>query len=88
MFYPIIVENEKVVGFGEVADNNYHPEESTIEKNGQFYVYPIFNKQGNEGKWRYARQTVEEVKNLLRAKKTENGYEIQFGKSFERYKTV
>ncbi|RHZ37599.1 site-specific DNA-methyltransferase [endosymbiont GvMRE of Glomus versiforme] len=66
-FYPIIVENEKIIDFGEVESDNYHPEKQTIEKNGRFYIYPI-DKKNVERKWRYARQSVEKIKNSLRAK--------------------
>ena len=87
-FYPVIVENEKVIDFGEVETDDYHPEKQTIEKNGRFYVYPI-DKQEIERKWRYAWQSAEEIKKLLRAKKTESGnYEIEIGKDFEVYPTV
>ncbi|CAG8777842.1 34583_t:CDS:2, partial [Racocetra persica] len=64
-FYPIIVENEKVIGFGEVVADDYHPEKQTTEKEGQFYVWPI-DKDKVERKWRYARQSVEKIKELLR----------------------
>ncbi|CAG8774278.1 12207_t:CDS:2, partial [Racocetra persica] len=61
-FYPIIIENEKVIGFGEVVADDYHPEKQTIEKD-------------------------EEIKKLLRVKKTKSGYEIELGKDFGTYKT-
>ncbi|MCE8168111.1 MAG: site-specific DNA-methyltransferase [Candidatus Moeniiplasma glomeromycotorum] len=86
-FYPIIVKKDRVVGFGDVSADDYHPENQTIKKEGQFYVYPI-DKSKIERKWRYARQSVEKIKNLLRVKKTENGYEIELGKDFGTYKTV
>jgi adenine-specific DNA-methyltransferase len=86
-FYPIIVNNKgKVVGFGDVLDDSEHPKQ-TEEKDGLFYVYPI-DKEGVERKWRYARQSVEEIQNLLRAKKTKRGYNIEIGKDFGIYKTV
>ncbi|CAI2168509.1 18546_t:CDS:2 [Funneliformis geosporum] len=56
-FYPILVENEKVIGFGEVLES-------------------------------YARQSVEEIKDFMRARRTGNGYKIEFSKDFEIYKTV
>jgi len=43
-FYPVIVESEKVIDFGEVEKDGYHPEKQTIEKDGRHYVYPIDNK--------------------------------------------
>lgn len=86
-FYPIIVENEKVVGFGDVLANDKHPSHQTIKKEGAFYVYPI-DKQAIERKWRYARQSVESIQNLLRAKQTPKGYEIEIGKDFGTVRTV
>ncbi|WP_196602992.1 DNA methyltransferase [Pectinatus frisingensis] len=85
-FYPIIVENSEVVGFGDVCADDEHPEQN--EKHGnQIYVYPIDNN-GIERKWRYARQTVESIINVLRIKKTKDGLGIEIGKDFGTYKTV
>lgn len=85
-FYPIIVEDGKIVGFGDVSPDNYHPKQTVCE-DGKYYVYPIDIK-GIERKWRYARQTVESIWGMLRAKKTKTGYDIEFGKTFGVYKTV
>ena len=86
-FYPIIIKDEKMVGFGDVVPNEKHPNKQTVQKGQEYYVYPI-DRQGIERKWRYARQSVEEIKNLLRAKKTRNGYEIELGKDFGTVRTV
>jgi len=86
-FYPMIVENGKVIGFGDVLENSIHPKKQTEIKNGCFYVYPI-DRQGIERKWRYARQSVEQIRHLLRTKKTNNGYEIEIGKDFGAVRTV
>jgi adenine-specific DNA-methyltransferase len=86
-FYPIIVKNEKIFGFGDVVPNEKHPSKQTIEKKDEFYVYPI-DRQGIERKWRYARQSVDEIKDLLRAKKTKGGYEIELGKDYGTVRTV
>lgn len=85
-FYPIIVENGEVVGFGDVCADDEHPNQN--EKHGnQIYVYPIDNN-GVERKWRYARQTVEGIINVLRIKETRDGLGIEIGKDFGTYKTV
>ena len=86
-FYPVIVENEKIVGFGDVLDNDEHPTAQTIRDSKRNYVYPI-DQSGVERKWRYARQSVDQIKHLLRAKKTKTGYEIELGKDFGMYRTV
>lgn len=86
-FYPIIVKDKKVIGFGDVVSRDVNPEKQTIQKKDKFYVYPIDSK-GIERKWRYARQSVEEIKELLRAKKTKNGYEVELGKDYGTVRTV
>jgi len=87
-FYPIIIDkNNNIVGFGDVLDSEEHPEDQTEEKNGQYYVWPI-DTNNIERKWRYSRQSVEDVKHLLRPKRTVRGFEIEIGKDFGTYKTV
>lgn len=86
-FYPIIVENDKIVDFGDVLNNNVHPIAQIIRDGNRYQVYPI-DKNKVERKWRYARQSIEDVKHLLRAKKTKSGYEIEIGKDFGTYRTV
>ncbi len=86
-FYPIIVEEGKVVGFGDVLDSDEHPFAQTTPQGKRDFVYPI-DPNMIERKWRYARQSVDEVKHLLRAKKTKTGYEIEIGKDFGVYRTV
>lgn len=86
-FYPVIVKDDQVVGFGEVSKDSFHPQKQTIKKSGTFLIYPI-DKSGVERKWRYARQSVESIMHLLRAKKTNSGYEIEIGKDFGAVKTV
>lgn len=86
-FYPIIVQNEKIIDFGVVLDNGNHPKKQTEEKSGKYYIWPI-DVKGNERKWRYARQSIESVKHLLRVKKTKQGYDITIGKDFGIVRTV
>lgn len=86
-FYPIIVRDGEIVGFGAVLEEKKHPKSQTEKIDNQFFVWPI-DKNGVERKWRYARQSVEEVQSLLRVKKTKTGYDIEIGKDFGSYKTV
>ena len=86
-FYPIIVEDDKIVGFGDVLDSDEHPSAQTVSQGQRDFVYPI-DRSMIERKWRYARQSVDEVKHLLRAKKTQTGYKIEIGKDFGMYRTV
>ena len=85
-FYPIIVKDGKIIGFGNVVPNDIHPKKEEKKKDGD-YIYPIDN-EGIERKWRYARQSVDKVKHLLEVVESKNGKEIQIGKDFGKYRTV
>jgi len=85
-FYPVIIEGEEIVGFGDVSSDNEHPGQN-VKKKGQIYVYPI-DKNGTERKWRYARQSVEEIRQHLRIKKASDGIEIEIGRPFETVRTM
>lgn len=85
-FYPILVENGTIVGFGEVTPDDIHPAQ-TETVDGVAFVYPI-DRNGVERKWRYARQSVEAIAPMLRAKKTATGYDVELGKTFGLYKSI
>jgi adenine-specific DNA-methyltransferase len=85
-FYPVIVEGDEIIGFGDVCPDDFHPRQ-TEWTDGVAYIYPIDN-DGVERKWRYARQSVEDIADLLRARKTDGGYQIEIGKNFGLYRTV
>lgn len=85
-FYPILVRDGQVIGFGDVSDDAVHPQQ-TERIDGVDYVYPI-DRQGVERKWRYARQSVESVQHLLRVRQGKGGLEIEIGKDFGMYRTV
>ncbi|MCB9063486.1 MAG: site-specific DNA-methyltransferase [Halobacteriovoraceae bacterium] len=87
-FFSIIVDKctKQVIDFGEVCDDKIHPKVNI--HNGDFVeVYPI-DKEGVERKWRYARQSIEKVKDLLVVSEKEGVYDIQIGKDFGQYRTV
>ena len=87
-FYPIIVKDNKIIGFGNVAPDNIHPKSANEkQKDGSFYIWPI---DGNEveRKWRFARQTVEDIWGELKCEENKNELVINRYKSQYRYKTV
>ena len=85
-FYAVHVRDGQVIGFGDVCSDDMHPNQ-TVRDGKVAHVYPI-DRGGVERKWRYARQSVESIKHLLRARETEYGYEIEIGKDFGTYRTV
>ena len=88
-FYPIKINpiTKELIGFGDVCNDSYNPDSPNIKKGDEILIYPI---DGNsiERKWRYARQTVETIKHLLRAKKGSDVWQIEIGKDFGTYRTV
>jgi adenine-specific DNA-methyltransferase len=88
-FYPIIISGGKIVGFGDVAPNKLHPKSANEkQKDKSIYVWPI-DEKGVERKWRYARQSVEEIKDILQVKESRNGLiQIMIAKDYGTYKTV
>ena len=86
-FYPIIVKDDQIIGFGDVSPNDYHPTKNVILDDGSIAIYPI-DAKGIERKWRYARQSVEGILDYLSVKQTKGIYDIEIGKTFGTYKTV
>ena len=86
-FYSIIVKDNKIIGFGDVEKDDFHPKSQVIKKKDGFYVYPI-DKKGIERKWRYARQSVEEIKNFLIVEQKNDSVEIKIAKDYGTVKTV
>jgi adenine-specific DNA-methyltransferase len=66
-FYPIFIKEGKIVGFGDVCLDDFHPQ-NINEKgdNGVINVYPI-DPSGAESKWVFARQKVESIRDELTA---------------------
>src|SRR3546814_13316333 len=81
-----MVKDGAIVGFGDVCPDEFHPKQNEVI-DGISYVYPI-DKAGVERKWRYARQSVEGIASLMRAKQTSYGYEIELGKNVDRTSVV
>lgn len=83
----ININTNEVIGFGDVLPSDVHPNQTEIQDEIAF-VYPI-DSNGIERKWRYARQTIEGIKEMLYPiKKSNNHYEVMIGKNFGQYKTV
>ena len=72
-FYPILVKDNKIIGFGEVPPDDFHPSGKNVRRpDGIIEVWPI-DVQGIERKWVFARQTVESIADKLFVKVKENG---------------
>lgn len=89
-FYPIFVKNNKILGFGDVCDANFHPNSINIFKDdGLIEIYPI-DPSNVESKWVFARDTVESIFSELSVKydSKKGVYDIIRTKSSFRYKSL
>jgi len=88
-FYPILVRDLQIVGFGDVCPDDFHPNQNVKRRDGIIEVYPI-DSDGVERKWVLSRNTVERHHHELYAKidpKT-NNIRIERRKTAINYKTV
>lgn len=89
-FYPIYVKDGKILGFGEVSNDDYHPKSiNLLQADGSIEVYPI-DPSNSESKWVFARNTVESIIDELTAvfDKKKGIWDIVRKKSKFRYKSL
>lgn len=89
-FYPILIKNDEIIGFGDVCPEEFHPHSSNIvRKDGIVEIYPIDGDK-LERKWLFARNSVEDIKSELNIKKNKKTglYEVFRIKCNINYKTV
>lgn len=87
-FFPIYVQDEGVVGFGEVPPDDFHPESAVIDQgDGRYEVWPIDNSR-TERKWRNQRKTIDQVAHLLRPEWSKGQLQIRIDKDTAMHKTV
>ena len=88
-FYPILVKNNKVVGFGDVCAINFHPKSRVVQNGKILEIYPIDN-DGVERKWLFSRNSVEEIIDELSVKINSRTKEPQIIRTKNKinYKTV
>ena len=79
-FYPFYVKDDKIVRIGDVPDNSFHPlSANVVMDDGCIEVWPMTD-DGDEKKWRYARQSVEAIFNKLEPKMGRKSIQIIFNK--------
>lgn len=71
-FYPIYVKDSKIIGFGDVCKEDFHPQANMLRDDGVIEVYPI-DSSGVERKWTYARQSIESIWENLKIEEDKNG---------------
>ena len=93
-FYPILVKDGEIIGFGDVSDDDFHPTGRNVERDdGVIEVYPV-NKLDDdsleERKWTFAWATVPTIRHELTAEYDEDTgtWDIIRRKVRFNYKTV
>jgi adenine-specific DNA-methyltransferase len=89
-FYPIYIKDGEIVEFGDVCQDDFHPDSINEEgKNGVIKVYPI-DPSGVESKWVFARDTVESIFDELSAEydSKKDQWDIIRKKTRFRYKSL
>ncbi|MHA1674257.1 MAG: DNA methyltransferase [Promethearchaeota archaeon] len=88
-FYPVLIHDAKIVGFGDVCSPDFHPTVNIHRSDGILEVYPV-DHDGMERKWVFARKSVEKIRGDLSAKFSpkHKTWHIIRTKSHINYKTV
>lgn len=87
-FYPIHIKNDEIIGFGDVCEDDFHPGSSNILNSNFIEVYPVDDETGEERKWVFARDTVEDIKDNLFVNNKDGIFSIKRIKIDTSYKTV
>lgn len=88
-FYPILIKSNRIIGFGDVPSQEFHPKgKNVFKRNKTIEVWPI-DVKGIERKWVFARNTVEEIRDKLFVGKKKNGeIDIYRKKDTQKPRTV
>lgn len=102
-FFPIYVKDSKIIGYGDVCDDNYHPK-SNVKINNLSICYDFLGKlklvntdviaiypidiQNIERKWRYAFQTMPEIIKFLKVVNIGDRIDIEMPKYSDQFKTL
>lgn len=87
-FYPFLVRDGKIVGIGNVPENSFHPTSSNVVlADGTMQIWPMTD-DGDEKKWRYARQSVESILSKLEAKPGRSSVQVIFNKDTGTMRSV
>ena len=89
-FYPIFIRDGRVVGFGDVPVDDWHPDAATTQRtDGTTEVWPISSSDSLERKWRYSRNSIEGIVEQLRIRQGRDGAPVVYlAKDHESYRTV
>ncbi|ARS27580.1 site-specific DNA-methyltransferase [Sphingomonas sp. KC8] len=87
-FYPFIVKDGVIIDIGQVPENSFHPESCNVKRpDGTMEIWPMTD-DGDEKKWRYARDSVEKILDKLEPKMGRTNVQIIFHKDSGTMRSV
>jgi adenine-specific DNA-methyltransferase len=87
-FYPFIIKNGKITEIGDVPADTFHPSSSNVKlPDGSIQVWPMTD-DGDEKKWRYARQSVDSIKQKIEPKMGRSSIQMIFNKDTGTMRSV
>ncbi|SHE90615.1 adenine-specific DNA-methyltransferase [Desulfofundulus australicus DSM 11792] len=87
-FYPFFVKDNKIIGVGNVPDDDFHPNSpNIIREDGVVEIWPI-DDNGREKKWRYSINSVSNIFDKLEVKKGRKYLQIIFNKDTGTMKSL
>lgn len=87
-FYPFLVKDERIIEIGDVPENSFHPKSANVMlDDGTMQIWPMTD-DGNEKKWRYARQSVESILSKLEPKLGRASVQVIFNKDSGTMRSV
>ena len=78
-FYPFYVKQGKIVSIGDVPVDSFHPSSSNVVNGDMIEIWPMTD-DGDEKKWRYARQSVENILDKLEIREGRNNLQVIYNK--------
>lgn len=87
-FYPFIIRDGKIVEIGDVPSNDFHPAScNVLRPDGTLEIWPMTD-DGDEKKWRYAKDSVGAILPKLEPKKGRSNTQIIFHKDAGTMRSV
>ncbi|MCM1129795.1 MAG: site-specific DNA-methyltransferase [Alistipes senegalensis] len=87
-FYPFYIKDNRIVRIGDVPSDSFHPKSANIRlEDGTIEIWPLTD-EGKEKKWRYSRQSVENVINKLESKLGRKNYQIMLNQDRETIRSM
>ena len=75
-FYPIYIQNEKIVDIGTVPDDNYNPPSKNVtQENGTIAIYPI-DQEGIERRWNFGLDSIRENLDRIKVIEVDGEYDL------------